>query len=119
LRALDAGRRQLDAGDIGAVTVREIAGGAAEPGAEIGDARVLADRSALRQRIVGGKPAVMILVVREQFFRSEIVEMAAARLELCQDDLAGDRVAVVEIDGGADVRIHAETLTAFIRPQTS
>ena len=110
LRAFDARRRQLDAGDIGAIAVREIAGGAAEPGAEIGNARALADPRALRQRIIGGKPAIMILVVREQLFRLEIVEMAAARLELGQNDLAGNRVTLVEIYRRADVRIHADTL---------
>jgi hypothetical protein len=50
----------------------------------------------------------MILVVREQVFRPEIVEVAAARLELGEDDLAGDRVALVEIDGGTDVRLGAD-----------
>jgi hypothetical protein len=117
--ALDAGRRQLDAGDIGAVAVREIARGAAEAGAEIGDARALADMRALRQRVVGGEPAIVILVVREKFFRPEIVEMAAAGAEPGENDLAGNRVAFVEIDRGADVSLHAGALTAFIRPQTS
>jgi hypothetical protein len=63
----------------------------------------------------------MILVVREEVFRREIVEMAAAGRQLRQDDFAGNRVTLVEIDCGSDVRIHAEVLNvdALIRPWTS
>ena len=58
----------------------------------------------------------MILVVREQVFRRETVEMTAAGLEPGENDLAGNRMAFVEVDGGADVRVHADVL---IRPWTS
>src|SRR5581483_1265925 len=85
--SFDPRRRQLDANDIGAITVREIARGTAKSGAKVGDPRALSDPGALRQGIVGGQSAVMILVVGKQFLGRNTVEVSSLRFQPREDDL--------------------------------
>ena len=97
-----ARRGEVDAGDVGAIGVGEIARRSAEAGAEVGHAGAGADAGALGQRIVGGEAAVVVLVVREKLLGTQVVEVAAARLQLGQDDRGRDRMALVEVDRRAD-----------------
>ncbi len=84
--AFDAGRRQFDAGDVGAIAMRQITRWAGKAGAEIGNAAAAADAGERRQGVIGGEPAIVILIVGKQFFGRYIVEMAARRLEPGDDD---------------------------------
>ena len=86
--------------------MRQIARRTAQPGTEIDDLAADGDPRAFRQRIVGDKPAIVILVVREQIVRAQSLERAARRLELGEDDLRRYRMAVVEVDRRADLRGH-------------
>ena len=100
--AFDARGRQLDAGDVDTVMRRIIARGATEAGAEIGDALAGRELRGFCQRIVGGEATIMILIVRQQLIRRDVIEIAARRRQLGADDVGGDGMALVEIDRGAD-----------------
>ena len=102
----DAGRRQLDAGDVGAIAMGQISCRPAEPGAEIDHLAVDADPRGLRQRVVGGKSAIVILVVGKQILGLQPLEGAARRLEFCEDDLRRDRMAMIEVDGRSNPGSH-------------
>jgi hypothetical protein len=63
-------RRQFDAGDKCTVAVRQVAGWAAESGAQVNDLGAEADMRALGQCIIGGDAAIVVLIVREQLVRT-------------------------------------------------
>jgi hypothetical protein len=86
--------------------MREIARRPAEASTEIDHLAADADPRATRQRIIGGEPAIMILVVRKQIFRLQSLQRPARRPEFGEDDLRGDRVLVVEVDGRTDPGSH-------------
>ena len=115
--ARNAGRSQFDARDVGAVAMCEIARRSAEPGAEIGDARARANVREPRERIGGAGAAVVVLVVRQQLIGLQIVEVAAALLQLGEDDLGRDRMAVVEIDRRMNLVAHAPSNLPGLRRQ--
>ena len=60
------------------------------------------------ERIIGGKPAVMVLVMRVKLFGRDIVEVAPRGLEFDEDMRRRDGVAAVEaehLSGGGCVRL--------------
>ena len=50
----------------------------------------------VRQGVVGPKPTVVVLVVREEVVGLKVAQMAVNRLELGEDVLTGDRVPSIE-----------------------
>jgi hypothetical protein len=79
-RARRTMRIEFDAGDNGTVLMGEIARGTGQARAEIRDLAAAADECTFGQRVDYRQPAVMVLVVGEQIFRCESVEMAAPGL---------------------------------------
>ena len=65
------------AGDIGPIFVSEISDGAAKPRAEIRHARSACDLASTRQFVRRCQSAVVILVMRKQILRSQIIKMTA------------------------------------------
>ncbi len=63
-------RRQFDAGDKCTVAVRQVAGRAAETGAQVNDLGARADMRALGQCIIGSDAAIVVLIVWEQLVRT-------------------------------------------------
>src|SRR5690349_3051213 len=82
--------------------MREIARRPAEARAEIDHLAADADPRGLRQRVIGGEPAIMILVVRKKILRPQSLQRPARRLEFCEDDLRRNRMTLIEIDRRAD-----------------
>ena len=76
LRTGDARRGQFDAGDVGAISMGQIAHRPAEAGAEIGHAHAFRYLRAAGQFVGGCKAPVMVLVKREEIVGGEAVEMA-------------------------------------------
>jgi 2-polyprenyl-6-methoxyphenol hydroxylase-like FAD-dependent oxidoreductase len=81
-----AEKGQFDAGDIGPISVSQIACRTAQARAKIDNARAFRNTGSFRQRVIGVQPAVVILVVRKQFSRFDVVEMASACIELRKND---------------------------------
>src|ERR1700733_3842003 len=65
--------------------MRQIAGGTTKSSAKIDHAGGFTDSSSLPQCIMRAQPAIMILVVWEQFFGRNIIEVSPRRVELDQD----------------------------------
>ena len=83
--------------------MRQIAGRAAETGAQVNDLGARADMRALGQCIIGGGAAIMILIVREQFIRTQSIKSAACRHQLGEDDLRRYRMMLIKISRRADL----------------
>jgi hypothetical protein len=66
---------QVNTGDTGPEPVSPISSRSTEPGAEIHDAISRPDFRTISQSLIGGEPAVMILIVGEEVLRLEIVQM--------------------------------------------
>jgi len=62
--------------------MRQVARRTAEAGAEIDDLGADADIRAFRQRVIGGKSTIVILIVRKQVVWLQPLEGAAHRTEL-------------------------------------
>jgi hypothetical protein len=119
LRACSAHRGKFDAGDVGSVFVSEIAYGPAKTGAKVGDRRSGTDLRVSRQFVRGVETTIVVLVVRIQVFRAQVVEMTAACSQFGDDDVALDGMTIVEIKqlrGGvihencSEVQIYGRTL---------
>ena len=61
---------------------------------------------ALGQRIIRGRAAIVILIVRKQLVRTQAIKSAARCLKLGQDDLSRYRMTLVKINSRADLRGH-------------
>src|SRR6516162_2229175 len=101
--ACNSRRRQFDASDKRAVTVRQVAGRSTKTGAQVDDPGARADMRALGQCIIGLGAAIVILIVRKQLVRTQSIKSAACCLQLGEDDLRRYRMTFVKISGRVDL----------------
>ena len=89
---------QFDRGDLDAVDMRIISGRAAQSCAEVSHPESRPEHCASRERFVGRKAVVMVLVVRPKFARLHAGKIAALAQEPCEHEIERDRMAAVEVD---------------------
>jgi hypothetical protein len=114
-RSADPPLVQLNPGDIRSEPVRPVARRTTEPGAEVRYAISRSYSRSISESVIGGEPAVMILVVREQVLRREAIEVPALGPELRDDLLSGDRMPRIEVENVGMQVGHGEALRA-LRP---
>jgi hypothetical protein len=79
--------------------MRKISRWAAQAGTEVNDLSSRTDACAFGQGVVSCDAAVVILIVWVQLLWTQTVKCATRRLELGENDLGGDRMALVKFDG--------------------